>query len=58
MLEVTMPLILVAIAEMGKAPTVHPGDGVFSFAAVVVLTICATITSNPRRVWEAAQSRV
>ncbi len=51
MLEVTMLSILVALAEMGKIATVHPGAGVFSFAGVVVLTICATLTFDPRLVW-------
>lgn len=55
MLEVMMLAILVAIAEMGKIATVHPGAGVFSFAAVVVLTICATLTFDPRRVWDARE---
>ena len=53
MLEVTMLAILVAIAEMGKVATVHPGAGVFSFAGVVVLTLCATLTFDPRRIWDA-----
>jgi paraquat-inducible protein A len=52
MLEVTMLAILVALAEMGKIATVHPGAGVFSFAGVVVLTICATLTFDPRLIWD------
>lgn len=52
MLEVTMLSMLVAIAEMGKIATVHPGAGVFSFGGVVVLTICATITFDPRLIWD------
>ena len=53
MLEVYMLAILVAIAELGKIATVHPGFGVISFAAVVVLTIAATITFDPRLIWDA-----
>ncbi len=53
MLEVTLLAMLVAIAELGNLATVHPGAGVFSFAAVVVLTIGATITFDPRLVWDA-----
>lgn len=52
MLEVTMLAILVALAEMGKIATVHPGAGVFSFAGVVVLTICATLAFDPRLIWD------
>lgn len=57
MLEVTMLSILVAIAELGKIATVHPGAGVFSFAGVVVLTICATITFDPRLIWEGGKEK-
>lgn len=52
MLEVYMLSILVAIAELGKVATVHPGFGVISFAGVVVLTILATITFDPRLIWD------
>jgi paraquat-inducible protein A len=52
MLEVTLLAILVSIAELGQVATVHPGAGVFSFAGVVVLTIAATLTFDPRLIWE------
>jgi len=52
MLEVYLLSILVSIAELGKVATVHPGFGVFSFAAVVVLTIAATYTFDPRLIWD------
>lgn len=55
MLEVTMLSILVAVAELGQVATVHPGAGVFSFAAVVVLTISATVTFDPRLIWDAGR---
>jgi paraquat-inducible protein A len=55
MLEVTLLSMLVAIAEMGNIATVHPGAGVFSFGAVVVLTIGATITFDPRLLWDTPQ---
>jgi len=38
MLEVFLLAIGVALVELGQVATVHPGRGVFSFAAVVVLT--------------------
>ncbi len=51
-LEVTLLAILVAVAELGKIATVHPGAGVFSFAGVVILTIWATVTFDPRLIWD------
>lgn len=57
MLEVTLLAMLVSIAELGHIATVHPGAGVFSFAAVVVLTISATITFDPRLIWDAEEEK-
>jgi paraquat-inducible protein A len=53
MLEVYLLSILVSMAEMGEIATVHPGPGVFSFAAVVVLTLFATLSFDPKLVWDA-----
>jgi paraquat-inducible protein A len=52
MLEVMLLAIVVAIAELGRVATVQPGAGVFSFAGVAILTLCATITFDPRRIWD------
>lgn len=57
MLEVTLLAILVSIAELGRVATVHPGPGVFSFAGVVILTICATIAFDSRLVWDAPEDK-
>ena len=54
MLEVYLLSILVSMAEMGEIASIHPGPGVFSFAAVVVLTILATLSFDPRLVWDSA----
>jgi paraquat-inducible protein A len=52
MLEVMLLAIAVAIVELGKVATVLPGPGMFSFAAMVVLTICAALAFDPRMLWE------
>jgi paraquat-inducible protein A len=52
MLEVFLLAICVSMVEMGEIATVHPGRGVFSFAAVVVLTLMATLTFDPRLLWD------
>jgi paraquat-inducible protein A len=54
MLEVMLLSIVVSIAELGKVATVYPGSGVFSFGAMVVLMICATLTFDSRLIWDAA----
>jgi paraquat-inducible protein A len=52
MLEVFLLAIGVSMIEMGEIATVHPGRGVFSFAAVVVLTLFATLSFDPRLLWD------
>jgi paraquat-inducible protein A len=52
MLEVFLLAICVSMVEMGEVATVHPGRGVFSFAAVVVLTLLATLTFDSRLLWD------
>jgi paraquat-inducible protein A len=52
MLEVFLLAIAVSMIEMGQVATVHPGAGVFSFTAVVVLTLMATLSFDPRLLWD------
>jgi paraquat-inducible protein A len=53
MLEVFLLAISVSMIEMGRVATVHPGRGVFSFTAVVALTLLATLSFDPRLLWDA-----
>lgn len=52
MLEVFLLAICVSMVEMGEIATVHPGRGVFAFAAAVVLTLLATLSFDPRLIWD------
>jgi len=52
MLEVVLLAICVSMIEMGEIATVHPGRGVFAFAAVVVLTLLATLSFDSRLLWD------
>ena len=52
MLEVFLLAIAVSMIEMGRVASVHPGPGVFSFTAVVALTLLATLSFDPRLLWD------
>ncbi len=52
MLEVYLLAIGVGMVELGQIATVRPDSGVFSFAAVVVLTLLATLSFDPRLLWD------
>ena len=54
MIDVFMLTILVALVRMGFIATVLPGIGAIAFASVVVLTMFAAASFDPRLMWDAA----
>ena len=54
MVDVFVVAILVGVVQLGSAISIHPGAGALSFAAVVVLTMFAAMSFDPRLIWDAA----
>jgi len=54
MIDVFMLTILVALVRMGFIATVLPGLGAIAFASVVVLTMFAAHSFDPRLMWDQA----
>jgi len=52
MLDVFMLAIMVAVIRFGRFATVVPGPGIVAFTAVVVLTLLASATFEPRLIWK------
>jgi paraquat-inducible protein A len=55
MIDVFMVSILVALVQFGAIAMVRPGVGATAFAAVVILTMFAAASFDPRLMWDAAQ---
>jgi paraquat-inducible protein A len=53
MIDVFMISILVALVHFGVLVTINPGTGAIAFAAVVILTMFAAQTFDPRLMWDA-----
>ncbi len=53
MVDVFVVAILVAVVQLGSVMSIHPGPGAVSFAAVVILTIFAAGSFDPRLIWDA-----
>jgi paraquat-inducible protein A len=53
MLDVYVVTILVALVQVQSLATIRPGVGVVAFAAVVVLSMLATMAFEPRLIWDA-----
>ncbi len=54
MIDIFMGSILVALLQFGAIVSVVPGPGALAFAAVVILTMLAARTFDPRLMWDAA----
>lgn len=51
MLPVTLLALVVSLVELGKVAAVQPGPGLFAFAGMVGLTSWASLTFDPRIIW-------
>ena len=52
MLDIFAVTLLVALVRMGRLASVLPGPGALAFAAVVVLTLLAAHSFDPRLIWD------
>ncbi|WP_457669121.1 paraquat-inducible protein A [Thiolapillus sp.] len=52
MVDVFVIGILTALVQMGVISTVEPGIGAMAFGAVVVLTMLAALSFDPRLIWD------
>jgi len=51
MLDVFLLAVLVALVKLEQLATILPGTGLVAFTAMVVLTILATLSFDPRLIW-------
>lgn len=56
MLDVFLLAVLVALVKLEQIATVLPGPGLLAFTAVVVLTILASSSFDPKLIWERART--
>lgn len=56
MLDVFLLAILVALVKLDEIATVLPGPGLLAFTAVVVLTILASASFDPKAIWAEAEA--
>ena len=52
MLDVFLAAILVGLVKLGDLATIKPEPGLVAFAAVVVLTLLASASFEPRNLWK------
>lgn len=55
MTDIFVVTILVALVKLGSLATIEAGPGAIFFAAVVVTTIFAAMSFDPRLIWDAME---
>ncbi len=56
MLDIFVLTILVALVNLGPLATINAGPGAVFFAAVVVITMFAAMSFDPRLIWDAQET--
>ncbi|MGN7963978.1 paraquat-inducible protein A [Brucella sp. 22210] len=54
MIDIFVLSILAALVQLGQIATIEPGTGAVAFAAVVIITMIASQTFDPRLMWDVA----
>jgi paraquat-inducible protein A len=57
MLDIFVVAILVALVKLGALATIEAGPAAVFFAAVVVITIFAAMSFDPRLIWDEMEQR-
>ena len=56
MVDIFVVTILVALVHLGGLATIHAGPGALFFGAVVVITIFAAMSFDPRLIWDTEEA--
>ena len=56
MVDIYVVTILVALVNLGNLATIKAGPGALFFAAVVIITMFAAMSFDPRLIWDAKES--
>ncbi|MDF3831493.1 paraquat-inducible protein A [Cupriavidus basilensis] len=57
MLDIFVVALLASLVQAGTLATIVPGDGAMVFGAVVVLTMMASLSFDPRLLWDSLDAR-
>ncbi|MNF08975.1 Paraquat-inducible protein A [compost metagenome] len=56
MLDIFVVALLASLVRAGALATITPGAGALAFASVVVLTMLASLSFDPRLLWDALET--
>jgi paraquat-inducible protein A len=56
MIDVFVTSMLVALITLEQVATIEPGAGMICFASVVILTLLAAMSFDPREIWDSMET--
>lgn len=57
MLDIYVVTLLVGLVQLQSVAAIEAGPGALAFGAVVVLTMLASLSFDPRLIWDAVDDR-
>ena len=57
MIDIFMIALLAGLVKLGSIATIEPGAGAISFAGVVIITMFAAMSFDPRLIWDAMEEK-
>jgi paraquat-inducible protein A len=57
MIDIFMIALLAGLVKLGSIATIEPGAGAIAFAGVVVITMFAAMSFDPRLIWDAMEEK-
>ena len=57
MLDVYVVVLLAGMVRFGQLASIHPEPGLLAFASVVILTMLAARSFDPRLIWQEPTAR-
>ena len=58
MIDIFVVAVLTGLVQMGELMSILPGPAVLSFTAVIILTMLAAMTFDPRLLWDKNEGSV
>ncbi len=57
MIDIFMIALLAGLVKLGSIATIEPGAGAIAFAGVVIITMFAAMSFDPRLIWDAMEEK-
>ncbi len=57
MLDIFVMMLMAGLVQFGKIAVIEPGRGALAFGVAVIMTMLASLSFDPRLIWDAAEQQ-